>query len=84
MSTNENENEQLQALANLLEPPCAPVTVYMLSWNARDGIYSSSIKRVAKAFINEDDAKAYKTLLIKAKAILQDTDDIDIKIEAQS
>lgn len=83
MVTNENERDLL-GLTRALEPPCAPVTVYMVSWNARNGMYSSSIKRVAKAFINEDDAKAYKNLLLKAKAILQDTDDIDIKIEAQS
>lgn len=69
-----------QSLTSLTEP----TKVYMVSWNARTGDYSHSIKRVAKVFLRENEAEEHKKLLLRAKQVLQDTDDIDIQIEIQS
>lgn len=78
----DNEKEFLN-LGQQLDVPTEPVKVYMVSWNSRTGDYSSSIKRVAKAFIRKEDAEEYKKVLLRAKQLLQDTDNIDIQIEEQ-
>ena len=79
-----NGEKEFLTLEQQLNAPAEPVKVYMVSWNARTGEYSKDIKRVAKAFLREDDAEEYKKLLLRAKQLLQDTDDIDIQIETQS
>ena len=57
--------------------------VWMVSWNSRTGNYSSDIKRVAKAFLFEEDAKQYAESLKQAHALLQNTNDLKINIEKQ-
>jgi len=53
--------------------------VWMVSWNARYGEYSHSIKRVAKAFLNEDDADMFIESLKKAATLLQYTEGLSIQ-----
>ena len=57
--------------------------VWIVSWKARYDEFSYDIKRVAKAFLNYEDAVIFKNSLIKAKELLQYTENIDIKIEKQ-
>ena len=57
--------------------------VWVVSWNARTGDYSSDIKRVAKAFLLEDDAKQFAETLKLAQELLQNTNSLYIKIEKQ-
>lgn len=79
-----NGEKEFLTLEQQLNAPSEPVKVYMVSWNARFGKFSDNVRRVAKAFLREDDAEEYKKLLLRAKQLLQDTDDIDIQIETQS
>ena len=58
--------------------------VWVVSWNRRTGDYSSDIGRVAKAFLNEDDANQFAESLEMAQELLQNTNDLRIKIEKQS
>lgn len=58
--------------------------VWMVSWDARHGSYSHDVRRVAKAFLSETDAKSFAQSLIDAKNLLQDTDNIKISIEKQA
>ena len=57
--------------------------VWVVSWNARTGDYSSDIKRVAKAFLLEDDAKQFAETLKQAQELLQNTNSLYIEIEKQ-
>ena len=57
--------------------------VWVVSWNARTGDYSSDIKRVAKAFLLEDDAKQFAETLKQAQELLQNTNRLYIEIEKQ-
>ena len=57
--------------------------VWMVSWCARYGEYSDSWKRVAKAFLDKDDAETFAKSLRDAKELLQYTENIHIKIEKQ-
>ena len=57
--------------------------VWMVSWDARFGVYSHNTKRVAKAFLNYDDASKFAESLKEAKALLQYTEPINIKVEKQ-
>jgi hypothetical protein len=57
--------------------------VWMVSWYARYGEYSGDYKKVAKAFLNEDDADAFAESLEEAAKLLQYTEDICIKVEKQ-
>ena len=57
--------------------------VWVVSWLARWGEFSGEHKRVAKAFINEDDAKIFAKSLKDAKNLLQYTESINIKVEEQ-
>lgn len=57
--------------------------VWVVSWEARYGDYSNNRKRVAKAFLNEDNAKQFAESLIMAHELLQNTNNLRIKIEKQ-
>ena len=57
--------------------------VWVVSWDARTGDYFSDIKRVAKAFLNEDDANQFAESLEMAHELLQNTNSLRIKIEKQ-
>ena len=57
--------------------------VWVVSWNARWGDYSTDVKRVAKAFLNEDDANQFAESLEMAHKLLQNTNSLRIKIEKQ-
>lgn len=57
--------------------------VWVVSWTARTGDYSSDVKRVAKAFLNEDDANQFAKSLEMAHELLQNTNNLRIKVEKQ-
>lgn len=57
--------------------------VWVVSWDSRTGDYSSDIKRVAKAFLLEEDANQFAESLEKAQNLLQNTNRLRIKIEKQ-
>jgi len=57
--------------------------VWVVSWDARYGSYSGNSKRVAKAFLNEADARTFAQSLKKAKDLLQYTECIHIDISKQ-
>lgn len=57
--------------------------VWVVSWDARWGDYSHDTKRVAKAFLNEDDANQFAESLEMAQDLLQNTNSIHIKVEKQ-
>ena len=57
--------------------------VWVVSWDARCGDFNSDIKRVAKAFLNEDDANQFAESLRMAHELLQNTNSLRIKVEKQ-
>lgn len=57
--------------------------VWMVSWEARFGDFSQDKKRVAKAFLNEDDANQFAESLEMAQELLQNTNSLRIKVEKQ-
>jgi len=57
--------------------------VWMVSWDARFGEFSQNKKRVAKAFLNENDAEAFKQSLEEAQKLLQYTEGIHISVDKQ-
>lgn len=57
--------------------------VWIVSWKARHGEYSSNFRRVAKAFLSEKSARDFAESLMEAKKLLQYTEDIDIRLEKQ-
>lgn len=57
--------------------------IWVVSWKARYGDYSSDTKSVAKAFLNEEDANQFANALQIAQEILQNTNNLQIKIEKQ-
>lgn len=57
--------------------------VWVVSWEARWGDYSGDTNRVAKAFLNEDDANQFAESLEMAHELLQNTNNLRIKIEKQ-
>ncbi len=57
--------------------------VWIVSWESRYGDYSGDTKRVAKAFLNEDDANQFAESLEMAQELLQNTNSLRIKIEKQ-
>ena len=57
--------------------------VWVISWDGRTGDYSDDIKRVAKAFLVEEDAKEFAESLKQAQNLLQNTNNLRIKIEKQ-
>lgn len=58
--------------------------VWMVSWNARHGGFHGEYKRIAKAFLNKDDADLFAKSLKDAKHLLQYTESINIKVEEQT
>lgn len=57
--------------------------VWVVSWDARWGDYSSDTNRVAKAFLDEDDANQFAESLEMAQELLQNTNDIHIRVDKQ-
>ena len=57
--------------------------VWVVTWEARWGDYYGETKRVAKAFLNEDDANQFAESLEMAHELLQNTNNLRIKIEKQ-
>lgn len=57
--------------------------VWVVSWNARYGLYHTEWKRVAKAFLTEEDADTFIESLKNAMSVLQYTENIDIAKEKQ-
>lgn len=57
--------------------------VWIVSWDSRTGDYSHDIKRVAKAFLLEEDANQFAESLEQAQHLLQNTNRLRIKIEKQ-
>ena len=57
--------------------------IWIVSWEARYGDFSKDTKRVAKAFLNEDDANQFAESLKMAQELLQNTNSLCIKIEKQ-
>ena len=57
--------------------------VWMVSWDARYDEFSQNKKRVAKAFLNENDAEAFKQSLEEAQKLLQYTENIHISVDKQ-
>ena len=57
--------------------------VWMVSWDARYDSYMHDKKRVAKAFLSEEDARKFEASLYEAKSLLQYTESLDIRVEKQ-
>ena len=57
--------------------------VWLVSWCARYGSYSDSWRKVAKAFLDEDDAKTFAKSLRDAQKLLQYEEGIEIKVTKQ-
>ena len=57
--------------------------VWVVSWEARWGDYSGDTKRVAKAFLDEDDANQFAESLEMAQELIQNTNNLRIKVEKQ-
>jgi hypothetical protein len=57
--------------------------VWIVTWDARWGDYYGETKRVAKAFLNEDDANQFAESLEMSHKLLQNTNSLRIKIEKQ-
>lgn len=57
--------------------------VWMVSWNARYGSFNGDWKRVSKAFLNQDDARAFVKSLKDAKKLLQIEENLRIEVEEQ-
>ena len=57
--------------------------VWVVSWDSRTGDYSRDIKRVAKAFLLEEDANQFADALQMAHELLQNTNNLHIEIEKQ-
>lgn len=57
--------------------------VWMVSWDARFDEFNHDKKRVAKAFLNENDAEAFKLSLEEAQKLLQYTENIHISVDKQ-
>lgn len=57
--------------------------VWIVSWDRRTGDFKSDISRAAKAFINEEDANQFAESLKMAQDLLQNTNNLRIKIEKQ-
>lgn len=57
--------------------------LWIVSWKARHGEYSSETERTSIAFLNANDAKKYIKKLEYAKRILRYKEDIEIRLEEQ-
>lgn len=57
--------------------------IWLVSWKARRGEYSSETERTMMAFFDVKDAKKYIEKLEYAKKILRYKEDIEIRLEEQ-
>lgn len=57
--------------------------VWLVTWKARTGEYSSNYRIAAKAFVHKEDADRFAESLKEAKALLQYTENLGISIERQ-
>ena len=57
--------------------------IWLVSWKARHGEYSSETERTSIAFFDAKDAKKYREKLEYAKKILRYKEDIAIRLEEQ-
>lgn len=57
--------------------------IWLVSWKARRGEYSSETERTSIAFLDAKDAKKYIEKLEYAKKILRYREDIEIRLEEQ-
>lgn len=57
--------------------------VWIVSWEARFGDYKGDTKRVAKAFLLEEDAEQFAQSLKDANKLLQNTNGICLTIKKQ-
>ena len=57
--------------------------VWVVSWLARYGNYSTDTKRVYKAFLSKEDAEAFANSLQAAQRLLQNTNYLGVRIEKQ-
>ncbi len=57
--------------------------IWLVSWKARHGEYSSETERTSIAFFDAKDAKKYIEKLEYAKKILRYKEDIEIRLEEQ-
>lgn len=58
--------------------------VWIVSWDARYGSFYRDWDRVSKAFLNQNDAKAFIKSLEEAKKLLQIKEELRIKIKEQN
>ena len=75
--------EAVEQKGATINPETGEIDVYVVSWWGRNGEYSSSKCRVAKSFISQDAAKAFKKELEAAQALLKNTENLDIRIDKQ-
>lgn len=59
------------------------IELYVVSWKSRYDSFSQDTKRVAKAFISEEEADNFIKDLKKAAAFLQYTENLEIRKEKQ-
>ena len=57
--------------------------LWIVSWKARRGVYSSDTERTSMAFLDVTDAKKHIAKLEYAKKILRYREDIGIRLEEQ-
>ena len=57
--------------------------VWVVSWVARFGDYSHNTQRVYKAFLSKKDAESFANSLHAAQRLLQNTNDLGVRIEKQ-
>ena len=57
--------------------------IWTVSWDARYGDYSHDTKRVYKAFLSKEDAEAFANSLYAAQRLLQNTNELGVRIEKQ-
>ena len=57
--------------------------VWLVSWRARNGAFSSDWAMATKAFLSKSDAEAFAKSLQDAQRVLQYAEDIRIKITKQ-
>lgn len=57
--------------------------VWIVSWDKRSGDYYSETKRAAKAFLSLDNANDFAESLKSAQKLLQNTNNIRLRIEKQ-
>lgn len=75
--------KKINKIAQITTKEVDGAEVWMVHWTSRYGDYYGDVRRTAKAFLTEDDAINFKKSLEEAQNILQNTNNIDIKIIKQ-